>query len=43
MEEQTLRVIGEALSRPREGVRQIENEAVGKMLAMIAGPSMTAR
>lgn len=42
-EEQTLEAIGRELSLTRERVRQIENEALGKLRVTIEGQAMTAR
>jgi RNA polymerase primary sigma factor/RNA polymerase nonessential primary-like sigma factor len=42
-EEQTLEVIGRELNLTRERVRQIENEALGKLRATIEGKSMTSQ
>jgi RNA polymerase primary sigma factor/RNA polymerase nonessential primary-like sigma factor len=42
-EEQTLEAIGRELSLTRERVRQIENEALGKLRATIEGKSLTAK
>lgn len=42
-DEQTLEVIGRELNLTRERVRQIENEALGKLRATIEGKSMTSQ
>jgi RNA polymerase sigma factor (sigma-70 family) len=42
-EEQTLEMIGRELSLTRERVRQIENEALGKLRATIEGKAMTSK
>lgn len=42
-EEQTLEAIGQELNLTRERVRQIENEALGKLRVTIEGQAMTAR
>ncbi len=42
-EEQTLEMIGRELSLTRERVRQIENEALGKLRATVEGKAMTSK
>jgi RNA polymerase nonessential primary-like sigma factor len=42
-EEQTLEMIGRELNLTRERVRQIENEALGKLRATIEGKAMTSK
>ena len=42
-DEQTLEVIGRELNLTRERVRQIENEALGKLRATIEGKAMTSK
>lgn len=42
-DEQTLEAIGRELNLTRERVRQIENEALGKLRATIEGQAMTAK